>query len=85
MYEKFPERLKQLKQDRCHFPSISPIRITNHTTLNMGLFVSRIIESFSGLQEKRLLLLGLDAAGEKIWGQFWTFWHGEQTGVDQQE
>ncbi|GMH75990.1 hypothetical protein TL16_g06934, partial [Triparma laevis f. inornata] len=30
----------------------------------MGLFVSRIIESFSGLQEKRLLLLGLDAAGK---------------------
>ena len=30
----------------------------------MGLFVSRILESFTGLQEKRLLLLGLDAAGE---------------------
>mmetsp|Transcript_19840 Transcript_19840/g.36971 ORF Transcript_19840/g.36971 Transcript_19840/m.36971 type:complete len:195 (-) Transcript_19840:47-631(-) len=30
----------------------------------MGLFVSRILESFTGLQEKRLLLLGLDAAGK---------------------
>jgi hypothetical protein len=30
----------------------------------MGIFISKILDSLSGTKEKRIILLGLDAAGK---------------------